>query len=256
MNDNSSYDILRSIDVGEHIEKKGRFSYLSWAWAVDTLKKNFPDAYWTFTKFTVKGEREYTLPYMYDPITHHAYVECSVTVEDVTLEHTHPVLDNRNQPVEQPDAFQVNTAQMRCLVKCIGMHGLGLYIYAGEDLPQETLITGQVPSKGGMTVDQNIKLERLLRDNCGFSEAVKADIKAKWNIITEAEAAIMIKDAQEGVRLNRKATAKTLKDIEKEINESNMTEDEKAKSVNWLKDKPRTNKEVETLQMKLKNKEK
>ena len=66
----------------------------------------------------------------------------------------------------------------------------------------------------------------------------------------------MITGAKEGVRLNRDATAKTLRDIEQLINNSNMTEDEKAKSVNWLKDKPRTNKEVEGLLNKITKKEK
>ena len=214
MDKQSSFDILNSIDCSKYVEKKGKFNYLSWTWAVQTLKQNFPDAYWSFSKFVVKGEKEYTLPYMIDPLTLEAWVECSVTVEDITLEHTHPVLDHRNQPVSKPNSFQVNTAQMRCLVKCIGMHGLGLYIYAGEDLPQETLITGHVPDSHGMTVDQNIKLDRLLRDNNGLSEKDKADIKSRWDTLSELEASAIITDLKEGVRLNKKASAKFIKQIE------------------------------------------
>ena len=52
------------------------------------------------------------------------------------MEHTHPILDNRNTSVATPNSFQVNTSIMRCLTKCISLHGLGLYIYAGEDLPE------------------------------------------------------------------------------------------------------------------------
>ena len=255
MQEISTFDTLNSINVSEHIEQKGRFNYLSWPFAVQALKQNYPEAYWTLFNFKVKDNNaEYELPYMYDPFTHNAFVKCSVTVEDVELEQTHPVLDNRNQPVEKPDSFQVNTAQMRCLVKCIGLHGLGLYVYAGEDLPTETLITGTEPVKGGMSVDQNVKLDRLLRDtNNGFTQKVKDEIKQKWDSITETEADIYIADAQEGIRQSRKANAKVVKDTAKAIADSSMSDKDKEASIEWLNE-PRTNKQIEQLLIKLKEK--
>ena len=64
------------------------------------------------------------------------FVEVAVTVQGVALSQIHPVLDARNEPIEVPDAFDINTSIQRCLVKAIALHGLGLYIYAGEDLPE------------------------------------------------------------------------------------------------------------------------
>src|SRR6187431_1992624 len=64
------------------------------------------------------------------------FVEVEVTVEGVRLSQIHPVLDARNKPIEMPSAFDINTSIQRCLVKAIALHGLGLYVYAGEDLPQ------------------------------------------------------------------------------------------------------------------------
>ena len=64
------------------------------------------------------------------------FVEVAVTVQGITLSQIHPVLDSRNRPLTAPNAFDINTSIQRCLVKAIALHGLGLYIYAGEDLPQ------------------------------------------------------------------------------------------------------------------------
>jgi len=119
---------------------------------------------------------------MLDPMTGHAFVKVSVTVDGTTLEQVHPVLNHMNKPIAKPDAFAVNTAVMRCLAKAISLHGLGLYIYQGEDLPvlskkeeqqakvdevydrPETLLNGKAPVAGGITVTQNVKLDRLSRD--------------------------------------------------------------------------------------------
>ena len=61
--------------------------------------------------------------------------DVSVTVKAITLSQIHPVLDSKNRPILAPTAFDINTSIQRCLVKAIALHGLGLYIYAGEDLP-------------------------------------------------------------------------------------------------------------------------
>jgi hypothetical protein len=118
---------LAKIDVREHTEKKGKFSYLSWAWAVDVLRKADPTATWEVLRFN-------GMPFM--ETKYGIFVEVAVTVQGITLSQIHPVLDNNNKPITQPNSFQINTSIQRALVKAIALHGLGLYIYAGEDLPE------------------------------------------------------------------------------------------------------------------------
>ncbi|MGM9925201.1 MAG: DUF1071 domain-containing protein [Bacillus sp. (in: firmicutes)] len=119
---------LSQIDVSEHIEKKGKFSYLSWAYAVDQLRSIDPEATWEVVRFD-------GLPFLQTDCGY--FVEVAVTVKGITLSQIHPVLDNSNKPIAKPNAFQINTSLQRCLVKAIALHGLGLYIYAGEDLPMD-----------------------------------------------------------------------------------------------------------------------
>lgn len=120
------YTELSKINVSEHVEKKGKFSYLSWAWAVDVLRTHDPEATWEVIRFD-------GMPYMKTECGY--FVEVAVTVKGITLSQIHPVLNNFNKPIEKPNAFEINTSIQRCLVKAIALHGLGLYIYAGEDLP-------------------------------------------------------------------------------------------------------------------------
>lgn len=122
------FEKMYKINVTEHIEKKGQFSYLSWPYAVAELRKAAPDATWETIKFN--GQ-----PYCETKAG--CFVEVAVTVNGITLSQIHPVLDMRNRPILQPDAFHINTSIQRCLVKAIALHGLGLYIYAGEDLPEQ-----------------------------------------------------------------------------------------------------------------------
>ena len=132
MSDNV-FNILDKVDVSAKSEKKGMFTYLSWAWAVRELLRVAPDATWEVHEWGMEGNRQ---PYMQTEAG--CFVKVSVTVNGVTREQVHPVLDNRNKPIKTPDAFQVNTSIQRCLAKAIALHGLGIHIYAGEDLPQVT----------------------------------------------------------------------------------------------------------------------
>ncbi|KQL55936.1 MULTISPECIES: DUF1071 domain-containing protein [Bacillaceae] len=117
---------LAEIDVSKHVEKKGKFSYLSWAWAVDQLRRHDPNAKWEVKRFDDKPFMKTELGY---------FVEVEVTSNGIPMSQIHPVLNNFNKPIEKPTAFDINTSIQRCLVKAIALHGLGLYIYAGEDLP-------------------------------------------------------------------------------------------------------------------------
>jgi len=117
---------LTAVNVGEHIERKGQFSYLSWPFAVSQLRQFDETATWEVRRFD-------GLPYLATDCG--TFVEVAVTVRGVTLSQIHPVLDSRNKPLQAPSVFDINTSIQRCLVKAIALHGLGLYIYAGEDLP-------------------------------------------------------------------------------------------------------------------------
>src|SRR5512143_3322978 len=131
MTEKTNYEKLASIDVSEHIEKKQNLSYLSWAWAVDQLLRADSTANWVYNEPTRFPDDS-------------LMVSCTVTAFNKPMTMHLPVMDYRNKAIKNPDAFAVNTAMMRCLVKCIALHGLGLYIYAGEDLP---LSEEQAPDK-------------------------------------------------------------------------------------------------------------
>jgi Protein of unknown function (DUF1071) len=116
-----NYTEIRSINVNTHIEKKNGLSYLSWAWAVDQLLLLDSDASWEYGEPKKFGE---TL-----------MVFCTVRAFGKRRTAQLPVMDFYNRAIANPDAYQVNTAMQRCLAKAISLHGIGLYIYAGEDLP-------------------------------------------------------------------------------------------------------------------------
>ena len=128
----SVYARLAKVNLNKYKEKKGRFDYVSWAFAVQELLKVVPDATWEVHIFDVEG---YQCPYMKTPAGY--FVQVTVTANGIPRTQILPVLNSSNKTLMEPDAFQLNTSMMRCLAKAIAQHGLGLYIYAGEDLPPE-----------------------------------------------------------------------------------------------------------------------
>lgn len=129
MTDNTSSNPFRrlfQIDVSSYVEKKGAFNYLSWPFAVAQLRLADPNASWEVKRFD-------GLPYLTCDLG--VFVEVAVTVAGVTLSQIHPVLDAKNRPIMAPTSFDINTSIQRCLVKAIALHGLGLNVFAGEDLP-------------------------------------------------------------------------------------------------------------------------
>ncbi len=128
----SVWETLSKIDVSKHTEEKNGLTYLSWAWAWGIVKQHYPLARFQKNLFDSTNTK---MPYMIDP-SGFAFVSVTVFIEDEEQTELLPVLDFANKPVANPNSFQVNTALQRCLAKCCAMHGLGHYIYAGEDLPQ------------------------------------------------------------------------------------------------------------------------
>ena len=118
----NQFQRLAAVNVNAHVEKKSGMSYLSWAWAWDYLLRQDGDASFAYGPEQVFPDGT-------------VMVFCAVTAFGRTRTAHLPVMDNRNKPIPQPSSFAINTAMQRALVKAIALHGLGLYLYAGEDLP-------------------------------------------------------------------------------------------------------------------------
>ena len=120
-----NYKELRQINVNEFTERKGNLTYLSWTYAVDILLQHDPMATWEWGDIVYFNET--------------AMVSCSVTALGKTMKMQLPVMDNRNNAIKAPDARKISDSQMRCLAKCIATFGIGLYIFAGSDLPSDAI---------------------------------------------------------------------------------------------------------------------
>lgn len=180
----SVFASLNAIDVSAHTEVKGegkdKLTYLSWVWAWQQVKSNYPDANYEVRHWDGK-------PFLFDEYLGYM-VETSVTIQGETMGMWLPVMDSKNKAmkqfpydyktrsgnktVEAASMFDVNTAIMRCLVKNIAMFGLGLYIYAGEDLPQEA----------------KEKLQGVVDEACRAMRAVKSreELEAVWRTYSKS----------------------------------------------------------------------
>ncbi|PEM15212.1 Protein of unknown function [Bacillus toyonensis] len=192
---------LAQIDCSEHVEKKGRFSYLSWAWAVKKLREVDPTATWEVKRFD-------GVPYLKTDCGY--FVEVEVTVQGLPLSQIHPILNNQNKPIAEPNSFDINTSIQRCLVKAIALHGLGLYIYAGEDLPEmhEEMVTAQQVGAIKLNIKKLVTLRKVDEDT----------IKGHLSIKEVAE--LTLKQAEEVL----KKSTDWVKNAEKEAAEAKEKE--------------------------------
>lgn len=140
------FEKLYTLDVSKQVEKKDNLSYLSWAYAWREFKRVYPDA-----EYTVKKDENGRCYFGDEDIGYMVYT--TVTAGNLTYEMWLPVMDSKNKTMKlkpykystkygQKDVagismFDINKTVMRCLVKNLAMFGLGLYIYAGEDLPED-----------------------------------------------------------------------------------------------------------------------
>jgi hypothetical protein len=146
---NMSIEMLLKKNVNDHVEKKNGLSYLSWAWAWAEALKADPKASYKIEMFNCK---------CYMEINGTAMVFVTVTMFDKPMTCQLPVMDYRNKAIPNPDAFAVNTAIMRCMTKALALHGLGLYLYSGEDVPEEGRSVVITPTQGAQ---DNIPIEEL-----------------------------------------------------------------------------------------------
>ena len=180
----SVFATLNAIDVSDHTEVKGegknKLTYLSWVWAWQQVKSNYPDSNYEVRHWDGK-------PFLFDEYLGYM-VETSVTIQGETMGMWLPVMDSKNKAMKYypydyetkfgtktvgpASMFDVNTAIMRCLVKNIAMFGLGLYIYAGEDLPHEA----------------KEKLQGAVDEACRAMRAVKSreELEAVWRTYSKS----------------------------------------------------------------------
>ena len=161
----SVFSTLNAVNCNGHTEKKNNLTYLSWAWAWAEVKKLYPNASYTIY------ENAQQWNYFTDGKT--CWVKTGVTIEG--LEHIEylPVMDFRNNsiPADKVTSFDVNKAIQRSLTKACARHGLGLYIYAGEDLPEEEQPTAQPKN--------DIDILKLIAEVNACTKS--ADVTKMWN---------------------------------------------------------------------------
>jgi hypothetical protein len=176
---NSVFETLNAINVNAKVEKKSNLTYLSWAWAWAEVKKAYPDA-----SYSVMSDPRTDKPYFYDENLGYM-VMTLVTIEGRTLEMWLPVMDGANQAmksqsyeystrygvktVDAATMFDINKTLMRCLTKNLAMFGLGLYIYAGEDLPEASETPKAVAPKKDVA-PKSAKLSELAIDDENWSK--------------------------------------------------------------------------------------
>lgn len=169
----SVFEKLNSINVNEHTEKKNGLTYLSWAWAWAEVKKAFPEANYTVY------ENENGWNYFTDGKT--CWVKTGVAIEGIEHIEYLPVMDFKNKsiPANAVTSFDVNKAIQRSLTKAVARHGLGLYIYAGEDLPEGETESEEPKTKASAKKEQP--------KASGSKEEAKAAADYQLSIVNEAD---------------------------------------------------------------------
>lgn len=179
----TTFEKLSAINVNDKVEKKSGLTYLSWAWAWSETKKAYPDA-----SYQIKGDPIAQKPYFYDE--HLGYmVMTEVTIEGKTLEMWLPVMDGANKAmkalpysyttrygeksVEAASMFDINKTLMRCLVKNLAMFGMGIYIYAGEDLPETQVDTTPIAQPSAINLKKDVELSDLKKGTEDWDKVVK-----------------------------------------------------------------------------------
>ncbi len=181
------FKTLSEIDVSPHVKQKGNFSYLSWPVAIEILGLHHPSADILIKRFPLPSQPELLVPYLETPLGY--FVEVSVIIEGVVRSQLHPILDYKNEPVAVPSTFDINTSLQRALVKAIALHGLGLFIYQGEDLPlhapdytelqleQFSQLIEDDDALGMYIFFQNIPMNAVIALNGSFQKGQKVKMK-------------------------------------------------------------------------------
>lgn len=191
------FNQLNQINVNDKTEKKGNLTYLSWAWAWAEVKKLFPDA--TYRIY------ENDLGWNYHTDNNTCWVKTGVTINGIEHIEYLPVMDYKNKsiPLDKITSFDVNKAIQRSLTKACARHGLGLYIYAGEDLPEPT-------DGSGRTRDSEAAKQRIME-------------REKWKkkvLELAHKKGIGTTELAKDYKLNEKTTAEDFKKVYEDLNDS------------------------------------
>lgn len=161
----SVFNVLNNIDVSDKIKQKNGLSYLSWASTLAEVKKKYPDA--TFKVYPqIMDEYGNTRFWHDDGRT--GWVEVGVTINGVECVETLAIMDFKNKSIPADDITSVdaNKSMKRCLVKACALHGLSLYIYEGEDLPEEA----------SKTLELKARIKELVVKKCAMSDKAKQKV--------------------------------------------------------------------------------
>jgi hypothetical protein len=134
LSETSVFENLMQVDLGAFIQQKDSLRYVAWANAYAELQKHYPNSLYEIVRFPDEQGR-FVLPFLRTEVGY--FVEVVVTVEGIRKSCMLPVMDEFNQALECPNALDINNSTQRCLVKAIALHGLGLYVYAGEEFPSD-----------------------------------------------------------------------------------------------------------------------
>lgn len=191
-----TFEELYNRDITKYVEKLEKrykdkktgewksffLSYLSWAYGHREMKRIDPDAKEEVHEFPLVANGQVingvTVPYLQTP--QGFFVKCSVTINGRAESEWLPVLDNSNKPVDNPNSFQINTSHKRCFVKALAKHGLGLYLYVGEDLPEN--ISNDQPEPNVTTQPNNQPQQTKMPDD--FTQN-RIDINERLSVLAQ-----------------------------------------------------------------------
>lgn len=216
----TKFEEVMKVNVNDKTEKKGNLTYLSWAWAWAEFKKLYPDATYEVKKFD-------GLPYVHDSDTGYM-VYTSVTADGMTYEMWLPVMDARNKTLMNATMFDINKTIMRCLAKNLAMFGLGLYIYAGEDLPEDEQAQKSSDTAPKTSGDGNHSEE--LKNS---PQAAKAALRKAWTreiLVGEKQVRLGDLSAETLKKYSEKTKDKTLRDDMLRVMQHKFTEAAKAET--------------------------
>lgn len=213
----AKFEEVLNINVNDKTEKKGNLTYLSWSWAWAEFKKVYPEATYKIKEqdgMYCTGNEKFG--YM---------VSTSVTADGLTYEMWLPVMDMRNKAILQPTMFDINKTLMRCLTKNLAMFGLGLYIYAGEDLPEEEQ---KAPKEAASAAQKPNQTAEPVRKADEFKRLTKSELVQVYGV-KNAEATLAALEKKLGVAFkdwDAETTEKVRETLEK-MKKKNIEEMEK-----------------------------
>ncbi len=215
---------LYGINVNEKTEKKGQLTYLSWVFAHAEMKKVDENAITTYHEFPyIVGDRiveGVMVPYLLT--AQGAMVKVSVTIKGKTETEWLPVMDHKNQTMMQPKATDINKAHKRCFAKAVALHGLGLYVYAGDDLPED--VTPKATEAMKTTIKSLVNTLSIVTNRTPKEVFDAYEITADLTpddakrVTTELRKAIDDAKSEDNPRQAETAEEAAMKDVEMEVN--------------------------------------